>query len=157
MEWCRRGRGVLIDMITGQCLFGDIRFEYRGELGHASYCHCSDCRRHTGSAFNTVVAVSETGFKLTGGKPAEYTTQGESGRGITRHFCSRCGSPVFGSSPSHPGRIYIKAGALDNPENIQVSHQSWFSSAVPWAFISADLRAFEKGSVGASDSLEFSK
>ena len=58
-------------MYTGQCLCGDITFEYEGPLGPLSLCHCSQCRRAHGSAFsardrrNTYTRVqSRTGLKL---------------------------------------------------------------------------------------------
>ena len=40
------------NVVSGGCLCGFIRYEYDGELGAANYCHCNDCRRTTGSAFN---------------------------------------------------------------------------------------------------------
>ena len=132
------------EIATGHCLCGDVTFEYRGELGGASYCHCEDCRRHTGSAFNIVIGVSADKFHLTGAAPSAFTKLGDSGREITRHFCPRCGSPVYGSSPTLPNRIYIKAGALDDPSKVVATHQSWFACAVAWAFITPGLPKFER-------------
>jgi len=129
----------LSDLITGHCLCGNVSFEYRGVLGDASYCHCEDCRRHTGSAFNIVIGVASKNVKLTGAEPASFTKVADSGRMITRHFCACCGSPVFGSSPSNPTKIYIKAGVLDDPTKVKASRQSWLACAVDWAFISPEI------------------
>lgn len=130
--------------ITGHCLCGDVTFEFQGELGKASYCHCEDCRRHTGSAFNIVVGVEAARFRLTGAVPSAFTKLGYNGQEITRHFCFRCGSPVYGSSPVLPDKVYIKAGLLDDPSGVVASHQSWFAHSVPWGFISPELQKFEK-------------
>ena len=44
-------------MITGKCLCGKVRYEINGRLGPVVYCHCSMCRRATGSAFATNASV----------------------------------------------------------------------------------------------------
>lgn len=52
------------DPITGGCLCGQIQYEYKGEVGPAVYCHCSDCRKVTGSAFIVSVRFEEKEFKF---------------------------------------------------------------------------------------------
>jgi len=129
--------------ITGGCLCGKVRFVYRGSLGDAAYCHCADCRRCTGSAFNVSVAMEATYFEIVSGAPKAFTKAGDSGRGVTRHFCPDCGSPLFTTSPLHPELAYVKAGVFDDPTLVQPILQSWTRSAVPWATIEAGLRSYE--------------
>ena len=43
--------------ITGGCLCGAVRFAYTGAVGPGAYCHCTDCRRITGSAFSISVRM----------------------------------------------------------------------------------------------------
>src|ERR1700674_3372951 len=101
--------------MTGGCLCGGVRYEYDGEIGPANYCHCADCRRCTGSAFNIGVRVAATGFRIVKGSPKSFTKAGDSGNELTRHFCLECGSPLYRSSPGHPEHHYVKAGTLDDP------------------------------------------
>jgi hypothetical protein len=131
--------------ITGGCLCSNVRFAYTGTLGTAAYCHCSDCRKCTGSAFNVSVAMEIKDFKITTGSPKGFTKSGASGNELTRHFCPDCGSPLFTSSPCHPDLVYVKAGAFDDPMIVQPAHQSWTRSSVPWAVIRAGLRSYETG------------
>jgi hypothetical protein len=131
--------------ITGACLCGTVRFVYSGELGAAAYCHCEDCRRCTGSAFNVSVAFQSAFFDIVSGTPKGYTKRADSGNELTRHFCPDCGSPVYTSSPRHPDLVYTKAGALDDPIVVVPAYQSWAASAVPWATIESGLPAYEKG------------
>jgi hypothetical protein len=49
-------------MITGKCLCGKVRYEINGRLGPVVYCHCSMCRRATGSAFATNASVRANEF-----------------------------------------------------------------------------------------------
>lgn len=127
------------DEITGGCLCGAVRFAFAGPPAPAAYCHCSDCRRTTGSAFNLSLPAELAGFRIVAGAPKGFTKQADSGMPLTRHFCPDCGAPLFTSSPAHPDRVYVKAGALDDPAAVVPVWQSWLRSAVPWAHIPADL------------------
>ncbi len=131
--------------ISGRCLCGHVTYEYSGSVGPANYCHCEDCRRCTGSAFNIGVCFDLAKFSVTAGTPKRFTKRGESGRELTRHFCPECGSPIFTSSPKHPGYVYVKAGTLNDPSTVKATHQNWVVSAVSWSQIGQDVRSFAKG------------
>ncbi|MSP47831.1 MAG: GFA family protein [Alphaproteobacteria bacterium] len=133
--------------ITGGCLCGTIRYEYKSEVGPASYCHCTDCRKCTGSAFNVGVRVDAKLFRIVQGSPKEFNKAADSGNYLSRHFCSDCGSPLYTSSPRHPESLYVKAGSFDDPAVVRPAYQSWLSSKVPWAVIRADLPGFLKGRI----------
>ena len=50
-------------MLKGSCLCGKVRYQVSGPLGPMIYCHCSQCRKASGSTFttNASVAVAITG------------------------------------------------------------------------------------------------
>jgi hypothetical protein len=130
--------------VTGRCLCGHVTWRYDGEVGPASYCHCEDCRRCTGSAFNVGVRLRRADFRITAGGPRGFTKRGDSGRELTRHFCPECGSPIFTSAPKHPDHVYVKAGTFDDPGLVRPAQQNWLASAVSWHRIAADLPASAK-------------
>lgn len=130
--------------MTGGCLCGAVRFTYDGPIGGAAYCHCEDCRKCTGSAFNVSLAFEGVHFKVIAGTPKGYTKQADSGHELTRYFCPTCGSPIYTSSPKHPDRVYVKAGSLDDPTFVKPAYQSWTRSSVPWAEIDPKLPSHEK-------------
>lgn len=130
---------------TGRCLCGAVRWEYDGEVGPAGICHCTDCRRMTGSAFNVGVRLQADGFRIVEGTLGSFTKAADSGNTLTRYFCAACGSPIYGDSPDWPGRVYVRGGSFDDPSLVRLSHQAWTKSAVAWAHIPPDLPAFEKG------------
>ena len=119
-------------VVTGACLCGHVKFEYRGEVGPAKFCHCEDCRRCTGSAFNISVRIEEASFTLVKGALKGYAKIADSGNELTRYFCPNCGSPVYTASPVHEGIIYVKAGVFDDASLIAPQGQSWVESAVSW-------------------------
>jgi N-acetylglutamate synthase-like GNAT family acetyltransferase len=128
---------------TGGCLCGAVRFVAREALGPGGYCHCEDCRRCTGGAFNLSVRCSADGFEILQGAPKGFTKAGDSGQLLTRWFCGDCGSPLYTSSPRHPEAVYLKAGVLDDPSLVKPAHQAWTSRRVAWSTIPDDLPAFE--------------
>jgi hypothetical protein len=132
-------------ILSGRCLCGHVTYECAGSAGPANYCHCEDCRRCTGSAFNLGVRLRLADFRITSGHPKGFTKRGDSGRELTRHFCPECGSPLFTSAPKHPEYIYVKAGTLDDPSLVKPTHQNWTASAVPWSRIDSNLSSFAKG------------
>jgi hypothetical protein len=129
--------------ITGRCLCGAIRYEFRGDVGAAGYCHCEDCRRTSGSAFGVSVRVSASGFRFVEGSPKSFTKPGDSGRSVTRMFCGDCGAPLCTLPPLHPDVVFIKAGSLDDPSVVVADRQAWTRSRVPWAEIAPGLTAYE--------------
>jgi hypothetical protein len=80
--------------IRGRCLCGHVRYEYDGPVGPAGYCHCEDCRRCTGSAFNVGVRLETSAFRIVAGTPKGYTKRGDGG-GSSRATSVGCGSPIF--------------------------------------------------------------
>ena len=132
-------------MLTGGCLCEQVRYEYAGLIGPSSYCHCSDCRRVTGSAFNVGVRITRAQFTLTAGQLKTFAKYADSGNELTRHFCPDCGSPIYTSAPRHLGFIYLKAGTVDDPTLIEPSAESWVTSKVTWADIDNDLPGHPRG------------
>lgn len=131
--------------VTGRCLCGAIAYEYDGPVGPAGYCHCADCRRVTGSAFNVGVEFESKRLRFVSGTPRSFTKRGDSGNELSRHFCGDCGSPIFTSSPRHPAHVYVKAGTLDDPSLVVPAREIWTASAVAWGRIPSGLTSSARG------------
>jgi hypothetical protein len=56
------------DIIHGSCLCGGVRFEVRPPFIRANHCHCSRCRKHSGTAVCTQARVWREQFKLVQGE-----------------------------------------------------------------------------------------
>lgn len=67
----------MTELITGGCLCGYVRYEYKGELEAANYCHCRDCRKTTGSAFNIGVRLQSAALHIVTGQVKSYTKNGD--------------------------------------------------------------------------------
>lgn len=123
-------------MVRGSCLCGGVRFEVDHVVGPFELCHCSRCRKASGSAFVAGVGARVEGFRLLSG--ADLVRRFEAP--ILRRpppyrvaFCARCGSPVPDPLPGATW-LEIPAGSLDDdpglrPErHIFVDHKSrWYA------------------------------
>ncbi len=112
----------------------------------ANYCHCADCRKITGSAFNVGIRFEKINFTLLSGEIKRFTKNGESGRFITRAFCPDCGSPIFTESEAHPELLYIKAGSLDQPAIVRPAYEIYNESKVAWSQIPTGIKSYPRGS-----------
>jgi len=124
------------DHFEASCLCGGIKLIYLGLIGPANYCHCEDCRRVTGSAFNIGVRVSRTDLKVTATAEFKvYAYIGGKGAEIQRCVCGTCGSPIFTLSPWKPEFAWVKAGIINDPGVVKPAYENWVKDKVSWATI----------------------
>jgi hypothetical protein len=100
-------------MHRGSCLCSAVKYEINGELGLTYYCHCSRCRKESGSAFAANAVVAAKDFVVVEGEESLATFR--TGEGVQRLFCSRCGSPLLSRRDSHPDMVSLRLGTLDTP------------------------------------------
>jgi hypothetical protein len=129
--------------IKGGCLCGSVRYESVSEPVMSVVCHCTHCQKQSGSAFSVNVVVPATDFKVTSQTLATFGDAGDSGMAVRRHFCNRCGSPVYTELEATPGMVAIKAGTLDDPASINPQVHMWRSAAQAWVPVSGDAICFE--------------
>jgi len=139
---CMSSRGDSLRTITGRCLCGGVRFEINGGLGPVVYCHCSMCRRASGSSFATNASVRKENFRILSGH--ELLTEYESSPGNRRTFCSKCGSPLFGTAADIPSARRVRLGALDNVDGAKAVAHIWTGSKSDWFKITDGLEQFEE-------------
>ena len=120
--------------VTGRCLCGDIRYEYRGAPVKILHCHCESCRRHTSSPVTTAVCVARDCFRYIGSEPVTYV----SSPGVRRTHCGRCGSPMTYQSDRNANQVDILIGTLDDPAAIAPTYHVHVAEQLPW-FETADL------------------
>jgi len=128
-------------MPTGGCLCGGVRFEVDGALGPVVYCHCSQCRRASGSAFATNASVRADAFRLRAG--AELVCEYESSPGQFRAFCGRCGSPLYARMDAWPGLRRVRLGLFDGDPGRRPEAHVHVGSKAPWVELCDGLPRFD--------------
>lgn len=112
---------------TGGCLCGVVRYEIRGELGQAYYCHCSLCRKLSGSAFSANAVVAMTDFTVVQGQGALKAHTND--KGVSRWFCGQCGSPIYVSQGE---QMRLRLGGLDTPLDTPPQMHIYTDSKADW-------------------------
>ncbi|HDZ45593.1 hypothetical protein LCGC14_0097060 [marine sediment metagenome] len=115
--------------MRGECLCGGVAFEIEGELPNLYQCHCSLCRKATGSAANAATFVDEQSFRWMSGQSNIRSFQKPTG--YRSDFCSVCGSPVP-NKLRDTDLIWVPAGLLDGATFSQISVHLHLSSAATW-------------------------
>jgi hypothetical protein len=115
---------------TGSCLCGAVRFEVSGAFDGFFLCHCSRCRKDTGSAHAANLFSSTATIAWLSGRDnvRTYRVPG------TRHeksFCSQCGS-ALPRIQSGEGFVVVPAGSLDSEIAIRPGAHIFCASRADW-------------------------
>jgi hypothetical protein len=98
---------------------------------NVSYCHCIDCRRHTGGPVAAFAGFDEGTVRFTpSAGPGVSVTPG-----VRRWFCAACGSPLGASFDYFPGQIFVPLGVIDQAAGLVPSVHAYAESALPWLHI----------------------
>jgi hypothetical protein len=135
-----RAEGVMAN-ITGGCLCGRVSYTITGEALQTGLCHCRDCQRYTGSAFEPYVVFPKASVEVRG-ELRTFDMAGGSGQIIHRRFCPHCGSGVMNEAEARPGNIIVLAGSLDDSTVFSPAMEVNCISAQPWVDARNDRRRF---------------
>jgi hypothetical protein len=128
-------------MYSGQCLCGAVKVEIRGGISDIIHCHCSLCRKSSGTAYATNGFVLSAEFSVVQGNELLNVFSLKQGR--QRHFCSCCGCPVYSSSAADPSRVRIRLGILDSDITERPISHNFVSSKASWDNLDADLPRYD--------------
>jgi hypothetical protein len=128
-------------MYIGKCLCGEIEIKITGAISDIIHCHCSLCRKNSGTAFATNGFINVTDFEITLGKGNLSQFSFKPGR--NRHFCTRCGSPVYSSNEQDPSRYRIRLGILDSDIIERPISHNFVSSKANWEELDAKLPRYD--------------
>jgi hypothetical protein len=126
--------------LYGRCLCGAVEYRIPDALAYAGYCHCSDCRRFSGSAFSAYGGVQATDFVLT--KGYDCITRYAKSEHTVLAFCRSCGSSLYAEKPSR-GMIHVRLGTLDEVPTLTPQAHSFVGSKAGWFDVCDDLPQFE--------------
>lgn len=121
--------------IRGSCLCGGVRFVITGTPGPIGQCHCSKCRKGSGTDGNAVMYAATGHFAWESGEDlikAFYPDKQSDWHSV---FCQACGSPVPLESKRN-NLFYVPAGLLDDdPGHRGYVGHIFVESKAPWVKI----------------------
>ncbi|TQV72736.1 GFA family protein [Exilibacterium tricleocarpae] len=116
--------------MRGECNCGAVSFEISATISDVYICHCSICRRSTGSAGIAVGIVSKDEFKWVTGKD-NIGLWSKPGHDWQTSFCVTCGSPLPGKNDDKT--IYVPVSLLTTGvSELKVAHHLFVGSKADW-------------------------
>lgn len=126
--------------MRGGCLCGTVEFEISGPLPRLYHCHCSLCRKQTGSAFNSALCIRAEDFRWVAGQDRISSYVASSG--YRTDSCALCASPL-----PNPLRgsdyVWVPAGLLAGDLPLVVGAHICVGSKAVWDEIGGNAPQFE--------------
>ncbi|KJZ00857.1 MULTISPECIES: GFA family protein [Pseudoalteromonas] len=126
--------------MQGSCLCAQVRFEIKGEFSHFYLCHCSHCRKDSGSAHGANLFSNSATLTWLSGEPLVRHYQLPHSAHC-KSFCSRCGSalPMY---QQQGDILVVPAGSLDDDPNINVTAHIFYADKARWEKGFEDIQRF---------------
>jgi hypothetical protein len=121
-----------MEIVTGGCQCGRVRYEAQVADDEAYLCHCRMCQKATGGFAAAFKNVLKADVRWTGGEPDWY----RSSPIAARPFCSACGTPLGFAYPDSP-RMDLTLGSFDDPGRFHPTshfgaeslHEAWLDTS----------------------------
>lgn len=125
-------------VFTGGCLCKNISYRCDAEPILMGNCHCTACRKTTGSGYAPIVEVPVESLVITG-NPQWYEVETDRGSRAARAFCPTCGSTIFGRIFDLPDVAIVMAGTLDDSSWFFPTLNVWTVNAPAWDIMHPDV------------------
>lgn len=119
--------------LEGGCLCRDVRYRVTAPPVLSLLCYCRDCLATSGTDGYAGMMVEEAYFEQLCGETTSHSRGAKSGRTVIRHFCSTCGSNLWGQTEL--GLVSVAAGTLDDPDAFEPTKAVFVADAPSWASI----------------------
>ena len=125
---------------TAVCACGQTSISVEGNPEMHGVCHCTNCKRRTGSAFGISSYFPKSGIlEMTGEMNVYAFHHGAGKHDQRRHFCANCGTTLFWHISTLPDLIGIAGGCFADdglPEpSYSVTHgkkEAWLDLPSSW-------------------------
>jgi hypothetical protein len=120
-----------------------VSFEIQANLGIFQYCHCSRCRKFTGSAFASNLLVSPQDFRWLSGEELVGRFELEGAKHFATSFCKHCGSSLPWLAQSGKA-VIVPAGTLDTDPGLRPTQNIFCASQGAWFVEPSQLPRFDE-------------
>ena len=121
--------------LTGKCFCCAVHYAVADEFVYAMNCHCSKCRRTTGSAFKPMAGIQRDKLAVTEGTD-KLLIYGDALANNT--LCRLCGSLLY-SVVREGAWVHVAMGTLVDAPSIRPTSHIFVGSKAPWFTITDDL------------------
>ncbi len=118
--------------LHGGCLCGSVRYEIHGNEGRFWHCHCSRCRKSSGTGHASNILLKPESAEWTAGKELLKIFKVPDARYFAVVFCSECGSPLPRVAPDMSIAV-VPAGTLDDDPGLRPEARIFQDSRAEWS------------------------
>jgi hypothetical protein len=122
-------------ILIGECFCRAVRYEVADEFAYALNCHCSNCRRTTGSAFKPFAGIAREKFSVTRGGDDLLIYGSDAAHDA---HCRCCGSLLY-SVVRDGAFVHVAMGTLVDDPSIRPAAHIFVGSKAPWFAITDGL------------------
>ena len=126
-------------ILAGECFCGGVRYAVADMFEYALNCHCSNCRRTTGSAFKPFAGIARDKLSMTSGGDNVMIYGDDVGHDA---HCRRCGSLLY-SVVRDGAYAHVAMGTLVDDPSIRPNAHIFVGSKAPWFSITDDLPQYQ--------------
>ncbi len=119
-------------LYRGSCLCGAVRYEISGEPLTFYHCHCTRCRKATGTGHASNLLVKAAAVKWVRGEERVRLYKVPEAMRFANTFCTVCGSRVPRYVPQLDA-VVIPAGSLDTDPAIAPQARIFWGSRAGWS------------------------
>ena len=126
--------------LKGSCLCGAVQYTVEGEAQRFYHCHCSRCRKATGTGHASNLLVKGALAWAQGEELIASFKVPEAER-FTNTFCSQCGARL--PRPMEAlGMVFVPAGSLDSDTKFVPQARIFMDSCADWSCTAMELPVF---------------
>ena len=127
-------------VFSGNCLCGLVQYEVTGTPLRFVHCHCSRCRKATGTghATNLILKPGIVDWKESEGGVNRYKLP--NAKRFATTFCKICGGPL--PREHLEDMVVIPAGSLDTLPAIELQGRIFWDSRIGWSCTAGNLPTF---------------
>lgn len=127
-------------IVRGECLCGRVGYSVADAFAYALNCHCSQCRRRTGSAFKPFAGIRAGELRVIRGAEAIRLFGSGSDHDA---LCGECGSLLF-SRVRGGAFVHVTLGTLIDTPSIRPGAHIFVGSKAAWHEITDDLPQYDE-------------
>lgn len=128
--------------MKGSCLCGSCVFEIHGDPGSINKCHCTKCRKISGTASNAVFWIEPEDLNWLEGESLVRTFSLPDGWSSV--YCGNCGSPLPRYIEDEEEWV-VPAGLMDEDVDVPIRQHIFMQNKPAWEVIGDDAPRYDTG------------
>ena len=128
--------------LKGSCLCGGVKYEVAGEAKLFYHCHCSRCRKATGTGHASNLFLQPAALRWLVGEEHVRAFKVPEAMRFTNHFCGLCGGRLP-RQPQNTDTVLIPAGSLDDEAPISPQARIFTGSRASWSCCGDELPIYD--------------